>query len=206
MRVLDGFALALAMLLISAVPHVAEAAAAAEPTECDRLASHPSDPDKVIEGVSQAQVLAWPNAAIGACRQAVEREPDNARVRYLLGRVLFYTGQKAEALAHLEASSQAHHRQAQFVLGLMYTDGVADILPADACRALDLWQDAAARDHYAARVALGRDFVRGQYDDCPGRPSVDTVDGWLESAGREARDYYQRLLISWAREVLAASP
>jgi len=203
MPVLDRVIVAILLMLLAAFPSAARATAA--PTECDRLASHPSDPDKVIDGVSQAQVLAWPNAAIGACRQAVEREPDNARVRYLLGRVLFYTGQKAEALEHLEASSQARHRQAQFVLGLMYTDGVEDILPADACRALELWQDAATRDHFAARIALGRDYVRGQYRACATRPSADTIDGWLESAGRESRDYYQRLLISWAREVLAAS-
>lgn len=196
---------ALAALFWSvAVPAAAEAVAT--PTECDRLAGHPSDPDKLVEGVSQAQVLGWSNAAIHACQQAVAAEPGNARVRYQLGRVLFYTGRHADALPHLQASAAARHRQAQFVLGLFYTDGVKDVLEADACRALALWQDAAARGHFAARVALSRDYLRGAYDRCEDRPSKEQVTGFLESAGKEARDYYQRLLISWAQETLAARP
>ncbi len=192
--------------LLWGIAAAAVADGGASPTECDRLAAHPSDPDKVVEGVSQAQVLGWSNAAIHACQQAVAAEPGNARVRYQLGRVLFYTGRQVDALPHLEASAAARHRQAQFVLGLFYTDGVKDVLEADACRALALWQDAAAREHFAARVALSRDYLRAAYDRCEDRPSKERVAGFLDSAGREARDYYQRLLISWAREMLDARP
>jgi hypothetical protein len=181
-------------------------ATATQPTECDRLAAHPSDPDKVTEGVSQSQVLAWAEAATWACERAVAAEPANARVRYQLGRVLFYRGRAGDALPHLQASAAASHRQAQFVLGLFHTDGVAGVLEPDACRALALWQDAASRGHYAARVALGRDFVRGAYGQCEARPSKDDVAGYLASAAKEARDYYQRLLIGWAQEALAAQP
>lgn len=200
------FARLTAAALLWGLGGAAAGGASPTPTECDRLAGHPSDPDKVVEGVSQAQVLSWPNAAVRSCEMAVAAEPGNARVRYQLGRVLFYTGRPADALPHLEASAAARHRQAQFVLGLFYTDGVKDVLEADACRAMALWQDAAVRDHFAARVALSRDFVRGAYDGCEGRPSQEQVAGFLDSAGKEARDYYQRLLISWAREMLAARP
>jgi TPR repeat protein len=196
--------LALALSWCTAALAETPAPAAATPTECDRLAGHPSDPDKVVEGVSQAQVLSWQNAAIRACELAVAAEPGNARVRYQLGRVHFYAGRQADALPHLEAAAAARHRQAQFVLGLFYADGVKGVLEADACRALALWQDAASRQHFAARVALGRDYVRGAYDACETRPSKQEVAGYLESAGKEARDYYQRLLISWAQEALAA--
>lgn len=176
------------------------------PTECDRLAGHPSDPDKVVEGVSQTQVLSWQNAAIRACELAVAAEPGNARVRYQLGRVLFYVGRQGDALPQLEAAAAARHRQAQFVLGLFYSDGVQGVLEPDACRALALWQDAASRQHFAARVALGRDYVRGAYDACEKRPAKQEVAGYLDSAGKEAKDYYQRLLIGWAQEALAARP
>lgn len=175
-------------------------------TECDRLAGHPSDPDKVVAGVSQSEVLSWPEAATRSCELAVSRDPANARVRYQLGRVLFYTGRHADALPHLEASAAARHRQAQFVLGLLYTDGVPGVLEPDACRAAALWRDAASRGHFAARVALGRDYVRGRYDACDEAPMKEDVAGYLEAAAAEARDYYQRLLISWAREALAARP
>jgi TPR repeat protein len=193
-------------LLWGGMAVAAEPAPPPSPTECDRLAGHPSDPDKVVDGVSQAQVLSWRNAAIRACELDVAAEPGNARVRYQLGRVLFYTGRHADALPHLEASAAARHRQAQFVLGLFYTDGIADVLEPDACRALSLWQDAAARQHFAARVALGRDYVRGRYDACESAPPKQEVARYLDSAAKEARDYYQRLLISWAQEALAARP
>lgn len=179
-------------------------AAPAGPTECDHLAAHPSDPDKVTEGVPTANVRQWNEAAIWACRQAVASRPGDARQRYQLGRALYYAGQRAEALEHLAVAAAAGHRQAQFVLGLMYTDGVPEVLQAEACRALSLWQEAAGRGHFAARVALGRDWARGAYGACPEAPSAGTVDGWLASARAEATDYYQRLLIDWTRERIAA--
>mgnify|MGYP005845078793 CR=1 FL=1 len=195
-----------ALLWCAAVPASEPASPPPAITECDRLAGHPSDPDKVVDGVSQSQVLSWANAATRACELAVAADPANARVRYQLGRVLYYTGRHADALPHLEASAAARHRQAQFVLGLFHTDGVPGVLEPNACHALTLWRDAASRQHFAARVALGRDYVRGRYDGCEAAPPKEEVAGFLESAGREARDYYQRLLISWAQEALAARP
>lgn len=200
------FAAAAVAALFWGLATPAVAGGGASPTECDRLAGHPSDPDKIVDGVSQSQVLGWPNAAIHACQQAVAAEPGNARVRYQLGRVLFYTGRHADALPHLEASAAARHRQAQFVLGLFYTDGVKGVLEPDACRALALWRDAAERGHFAARVALSRDYLRGAYEGCESRPSKTEVAEYLDSAAKDARDYYQRLLISWAQELLAARP
>jgi len=180
------------------------AALAGEPTECDRLAGHPSDPDKILGGVPSAEVRNWNEAAIWSCRQAVAADTGNARVRYNLGRALFYHGDKAEALDHLAIAADGQYRQAQFVLGLMYTDGVGDILPADSCHALILWRDAAARGHFAARVALGRDYARGAYAGCEDPPAAAVVDEWLVAARGQTKDYYQRLLIDWTREALMA--
>jgi TPR repeat protein len=200
------FIVGFALLLAGPSPVVAEAVPEpAEPTECDRLAAHPSDPDKLTEGVTTAQVRGWNDAAIWSCRQAVARHGGDARQRYQLGRALFYAGQRKEALEHLAVAAAARYRQAQFVLGLMYTDGVPGVLEADSCAALKLWQDAAARDHFAARVALGRDWARGSYRQCDSPPTAAQVDGWLASARSESTDYYQRLLIDWARETLAAA-
>jgi len=198
-----GRALLLAPALLAFV--LCATAYAAEPTGCDRLAAHPSDPDKVVDGVSSGTVRGWNAAAIWACRQAVASEPSNPRVRYQLGRSLFYAGQKAEALEHLAAAAQAQHRQAQFVLGLMYTEGVDEILPADHCRALELWVAAASRGHFAARVALGRDLAREVYAACAQVPESALVSTWLEAARQETRDYYQGLLIDWTLEELDRS-
>jgi TPR repeat protein len=177
--------------------------ASAQPaaTECDLLAGHPSDPDKVGSGVPSGQVRAWNEAAIAACRRDVDSRPEDARLRYNLGRALFYRGRAAEALKELEIAATRRHRQAQFVLGLLYADGVPDVLDADPCRALPLWKDAADRGHYAARISVARDWLRGRYARCAGAPDRSTVGGYLDAVADTAgKDYYQGLLVADLRE------
>lgn len=171
------------------------------PTECDLLAGHPSDPDRVGAGVSTAQVRAWNDAAIEACRRGVAAHPADARLRYNLGRALFYRGRTAEGVKELEAAAGQKHRQAQFVLGLLHADGVPDVLPSDPCRALPLWSDAARRAHYAARISLARDWLRGRYDSCVGKPGRDEIGGHLAAVAPQAKsDYYQQLLVADLQE------
>jgi hypothetical protein len=116
------FIVGFALLLPGTFPVLAETAPApAVPTECDRLAAHPSDPDKLTEGVPTAQVRGWNDAAIWSCRQAVTRDAGDARQRYQLGRALFYAGERKEALEQLAIAAAAKYRQAQFVRGLMHS-------------------------------------------------------------------------------------
>ena len=73
----------------------AAALAVAPVTECDRLAAHPSDPDRVAPGVAQPDVdLA---KAIPACQAAVKAYPDSGRLNYQLARSLGYAGRGREA-------------------------------------------------------------------------------------------------------------
>jgi TPR repeat protein len=176
------------------------AGAPAGPTECDLLAGHPSDPDKVGAGVPTAQVRAWNDAAIDACRRDVAASPGDARLRYNLGRALFYRGRSTEAIEQIEIAAARQHRQAQFVLGLLHADGVPDVLPSEPCRALPLWADAARRGHYAAQVSVARDWLRGRYDACAGKPSRDEIGGFLTAAAQAKSDYYQGLLLADLRE------
>ena len=208
MHARSSLAVLCGLLLAAPSAHAAAPATAPPaPTECDLLAGHPSDPDRLGAGVPAAQARAWNEAAIDACRRAVAAEPANARVRYNLGRVLFYRGRQAEAMPELAKAAEQRHRQAQFVLGLLYADGVKDVTPADACRALPLWRDAADRGHYAAQVSLARDWLRGRYAGCDGVPERATVAKYLEAALPEARkEYYQRLLVTDLQERLAAAP
>lgn len=198
-------ATALSVCALLLLPLCAVAGAGAEPTECDRLAAHPSDPDKVTDGVSSGAVRGWNEAAIWACREALRRDPESARLHYQLGRSLFYAGEQVEGLRHLTAAASAKYRQAEFVLGLLHTDGVPEVLSAEPCKALELWQDAASRGHFASRVALGRDWARGRYRDCPSAPDAARVDAWLAEARLSSSDYYQQLLIDWTREVIATT-
>jgi TPR repeat protein len=211
-----------AALLLAALPGAAQPSAATAvapaagapapagsvvPTECDLLAGDPSDPDKAGPGVAAAQLRAWNDSATLACLRAVQADPGSGRLHYNLGRALFERQERhTEAQREFRVAAEQHHRQAQFVLGLLYSDGVPGELAADACAALPLWRDAADRGHAAARVSLARAFVRGQYRACATVPSRATVEAYIAAAAAAAEgDYYERLLIADLRERLAAA-
>ena len=86
-----------------------------EITECDKLASHGSDPEKIAPGVSESGMNKA--AAQAACEAAVAKDPNNRRLRYQLGRAYFYDGKVAKGIPHLEFAANAGSQQAQFVLG-----------------------------------------------------------------------------------------
>ena len=190
-----------------ATPVAAAPAAAVTATECDLLAGDPSDPDRVGPGVPLAQLHGWNDSAILACQRAVQADPASGRLHYNLGRALFLKRERhTEAQREFLAGAERRHRQAQFALGLLYTDGVAGELAADPCAALPLWRDAADRGHDGARVSLARAHVHGQYRGCASVPSRATVEAYLDAAGAAAEgDYYQRLLVTELRERLATA-
>src|SRR3984957_17612281 len=73
-----------------------DAAYPSTPTECDRLAAFPFDPDLpkgFPAGVKWEDI--HPDAAISACRRALESSPSDRRVRFQLGRAL-ESGKKFE--------------------------------------------------------------------------------------------------------------
>ena len=105
---------------------------AADLDPCDLAAGHPSDPDRVGSGVETQKVVT--HVAIRVCRAAIEREPDNPRFHYQLGRALFYwaganDGDGSEGVQHIETAAGMGYRQAQFVLGYLHK------LEDDLCRA-----------------------------------------------------------------------
>lgn len=160
--------------------------------DCDRRAGHPSDPDKVGEGIDSEKVDV--PAAIKACAAAVQAEPANARVRYQLGRVLFYDKQTAKALPYLEAAATAGYRQAQFVFGFVYFDGRND-LAKDPCPAAPLWRKAAANGHYASEISYARGVIKGTFAACGPQADRTEVRRLLESAAGKTKTYYEKLLV-----------
>ena len=105
----ENFTTIIIVLFIAAYSY----AEPAQPTDCDVLAAHPSDPDKITEGVGSDVMLV---PAVAACKDAVSKDPGNRRLRYQLGRVLFYSGQTQEAWPHLEYAAENGSAQAQFVV------------------------------------------------------------------------------------------
>lgn len=76
---------------------------------CDKLASHPDDPEKPagIAGVEDDRVDAA--AAIRTCQEAIEEEPDEPRLRFQLARAYLFTDRNEDALDLLvEAAKEGH--------------------------------------------------------------------------------------------------
>jgi TPR repeat protein len=170
---------------------------AADVTDCDRLAAHQSDPDKVVAaGVSGADVSA---AAIGACRQAVATEPDNLRFRYQLARALAENGRAAEGHPDMHRAAEGGYRQAQFVLGYLYDEGMQGLIQ-DRCAAAALWRGAARQGLMAALLSFPHHVLRGRFDTCGITADNNELRSMLQQAQSMEPDYYQRMII---RDLLA---
>lgn len=186
-------------------PQYAKASPAAAPapadvTECDRLASHPEDPDIVAPGVPGSKVDV--PRAIAACTAAVERDPANARQRYQLARVLAYSGDSSRATAEMKRAADDGYRQAQFVYGLFVERGRPDA-PTDICIAEDYWLKAARAGRQAARLIYAQRVFQGRFDTCAVQATAEELGQLLGTAAAEARDFHERLLIEELRDRLA---
>jgi len=146
-------------------------------TECDALVSHPEDPDRIA--------------------------PDR-RLRYQLGRVLFYGGETTESLPHLEFAAEEGSKQAQFVLGYIIDEALQGIT-RDACKVEDLWVRSARQGRFAARVSYPRNVALGKFDGCDIQANPSEINSFIEAARGQADGYYQGLLVAEVAATYAAS-
>ncbi|RYH11547.1 caspase family protein [Tropicimonas sp. IMCC6043] len=65
-------------------------------------------------------------AALSACEAAVERDPENARFRYQLGRVQQGLGRLEQAFANFEAASEGGHLRALHALSVLFSTDQID--------------------------------------------------------------------------------
>ncbi len=169
--------------------------------QCDLLAGHPSDPDKVGAGVGSGDVVT--HRAIPACRAAVAMEPDNGRLHYQLGRVLTYWAgangaDNEEGVAEVRRAADLGHTQAQFVLSLL--------LRADAranCEIEALVRTAARKGLKSARITYVNDSQAGLYAGCKEQLSPDEQLQLLDAAQSQISGYYESMLLTALRRGLA---
>jgi TPR repeat protein len=162
-------------------------------TQCDRLAAHNSDPDKVLPtGVSGKDIGA---AAIDACQQAVAADSANLRLRYQLARALAENGRAAEGHADMHLAADGGYRQAQFVLGYLYDEGMQG-LSRNPCKAAGLWQRAARAGLFAALISYPHHVVNGHFTNCALDGDTAELRDMLQQAQAMAPDYYQRMIIN----------
>jgi hypothetical protein len=172
---------------------LASPAAAQDVTECDRLAAHPLDPDKVAPGVPEGKVdLA---AAIPACQAAVKADPKNPRLNYQLARVLGYAGRGDEAAPYREAAVAGDYPQALFVVGYIHLLGL-NKAEKDACKAGELIRRSAIKGRLAGQVGFPHWSLQGRFAGCPVKQDWAEMLGFLEAAkGQIGGDFHQGLLV-----------
>lgn len=176
----------------------------AEVTECDRLAAHPSDPDRITAGVPESKVDTA--AAIPACQAAVAADPTNGRLNYQLARALGYAGRGKEAAPYREAAVKAEYPQALFVVGYIHLLGLNDA-PKDACKAGELIRRSALKGRHAGLVGFPHWSLAGAFNGCAVVQDKEEMRRFLEAAKPMSRgDYYQTILIESLEARLATAP
>ena len=179
----------------------AAGAAAEELHDCDIAAAHPSDPDRIGEGVVTANVVT--HVAIPACRSAVERDPAEARFHYQLGRAIVYwaeaNGASAEeGIASVKTAADMGYRQAQFVFGLLKARS------GDLCAAEPWYKAAADQGLKSARITYVDDAVAGRYRGCGASASEVELAEYLDGAQAQVTGYYENMLLAGLRRQLEA--
>ncbi|MDX2225027.1 MAG: hypothetical protein SFV21_19885 [Rhodospirillaceae bacterium] len=190
-----------AAALFAAPAFAAPAFAADEITECDRLAAHGSDPEHIAPAVSEDAMNKA--AAQAACEAATQKDPNNRRLRYQLGRAYFYDGKFAQAMPHLEFAANAGSQQAQFVLGYIIDNGYGGVAK-DPCKVEDLWVKSARQGRMAAQVSYPHHVVRGLFKGCTQQADIAEMEQFIAGAKPQASGYYEQMLVSMIAEEFAA--
>jgi TPR repeat protein len=152
----------MSLMLVAVAMALASASGDARPSQCDILASHPDDPDRVLPGLEREEMNL--PAAEATCRKQLQLRPHEARTAYHLGRAIYYQGRHAEALRYLEQAANAGYRQSIFVLGYVLSDGPAK--DRDFCRAGKLWLRSAGLGHPWSGYHLVEKSLQGSFKNC----------------------------------------
>lgn len=170
-------------------------------TQCDHLAAHPEDPDRITEGIPTAVVDQL--GAIAACETDLIADPGNPRLTYQLARVYFYNGRSADAVATMEKAATAGYRQAQFVMGALINNNRPNA-SNDICDAEVWWAKSAQAGRLAAQVSYVRHVTKGLFNGCALHASESDMVTFLENVQTKGSGYYLRLLTADLMEDLAA--
>ena len=164
-------------------------------TDCDLLAGHPSDPERVIEGGITRDKMDKP-AAIEACHKALKADPENPRLNYQLARAYGYSGLHEEGDLYRMKAVEAGYPQSLFVFGYIRIEGW-DGRPKDPCYGGELVRRSAHAGRFAGLVGFPHYVQTGAFEGCEAYPAIDIeeINGFLDQAEDRASDYYQRILV-----------
>jgi uncharacterized protein len=143
-------------------------------TQCDTMAGHPSDPERVYVGIDYT--LLRPGPAIAACRADLENDPQNPRLMTELARALAKNGDLAEALELDQKAVEMGYLGGYHNLGNHYRRG--EIVKKDLLKALELFTYSAQRGHPEDAYNVGVLYREGE--------------GGVEQSFAKAKDWFER--------------
>ncbi len=120
-------------------------------TECDQLAAHPWDPQKIADGVYWNMLR--PEEALRACKIAITRDP-SPRHTYQYARTLAKSKQYKAAAIWYRKAADLGYAQAQFALGDAHEFGEG--MAKDLDLAGKWYKKAVAHGHVQASDKLSR--------------------------------------------------
>jgi tetratricopeptide (TPR) repeat protein len=147
-------------------------------TDCDRLAAHPSDTQKIAPGIHQADVDI-PRAR-KACEAALKQYPNNGRLLYQYGRTFFYNNEKERGIEIFRQADATGYAQGQFVLGLILVQGNGT--EPDTCAGGTLWVKAARQRHLYSKIYLANNWLDNMFTDCKLTITEQELDGMVSAA------------------------
>lgn len=165
-----------------------------EITQCDILASHFNDPERITDGVTQNDMDK--PAAIKACLEAVANDTENPRLNYQLARAYAYSGLHEESDPYRIKALNAGYPQSLFVIGYIRLEGW-DGRGSDACYGGELIRRSAHAGRFAGLVGFPHYFQMGKFENCTDYPVInkDEINSFLEKAQKSTDDYYHLILI-----------
>lgn len=119
--------------------------------DCDRLAAHPEDPQRVHAGIPITALDE--ERAIAACETALAAAPESARFRFQYGRALEKMDSFQDALGQYRVAAKARYPAAQYAMGLIFER--SNVMPFNKMKAARWYRGAADKGHAGAQFRLG---------------------------------------------------
>jgi hypothetical protein len=109
--------------------------------ECDQLAAHPADADRLADGVADDAII--PKLAVTACEAAVKRAPDTSRFVFQLGRAYAAANRAKDAVQQYMKAADQGYGAALAYLGDAYQFGRG--VGPDVQKAIDSYKKAVVK-------------------------------------------------------------
>ena len=126
--------------------------------DCDRLAAHPEDPQRVHAGIPITALDE--ERAVAACETALAAAPESARFRFQYGRALDKFGSFQDALGQYRVAAKARYPAAQYAMGLIFER--SNVMPFNKMKAARWYRGAADKGHAGAQFRLGLLYRTGE--------------------------------------------